>query len=212
MAILAGVNKLIDTRRAIRHHRVCMLGTPHVIAGLVVGSISPNPVIAFAGGVISHLVADALPHLDARSFRDKSTREQLWKSDFIIGISDGLVCLAILWYVGAHGASPTVITGAVGGLFPDIIEAPFYLYVRDRFTWLRFLTKWHRWAHFDKTKFKKNRAWIHAGAWTQILLVAFAWMYFQRSPITQQKAEVLSSQPPVIEEVSTHSQTGTDSK
>jgi len=163
-----------------------MLATPHLLTGLIIGSMSPNPVIGFAGGVLSHLVTDAIPHLDSRSFRDASTRNEIWLSDVIVNTIDIGIVLAIAVYVTTHGVKPSVWFGGFGAVFPDMIEAPFFLFYREKYRWLHHLSSWHKKAHFDKAKFKQNRAWIHAGAWSQIFLMLFAWMYFRVEPITSQ--------------------------
>jgi hypothetical protein len=165
----------------------------------MVGSISPNPIVAFAGGVASHLIADAIPHLDSRSFRDKTTREEIWRADIIVGGIDAIIAIALAVYVTTHGVSPTVWFGGFGGVFPDLMEAPWYLYFRQRYKWLHHLSTWHGKAHFDKTKFKKNRLWVHAGAWSQVVLVAAAWFYFSNAPITK-----TGDEPVAVSTVRTH--------
>ena len=42
-----------------------MIGTSHVIIGGTIGIITKNPAAGFAAGFVSHIICDAIPHLDA---------------------------------------------------------------------------------------------------------------------------------------------------
>ena len=47
-----------------------MLITNHVLAGALIGTLSPGPVSAFAAGVVSHFVMDAVPHWGGYDIHD----------------------------------------------------------------------------------------------------------------------------------------------
>ena len=168
------------------------------MTGLVIGTLSPNPMVAFAGGLISHLITDAIPHLDARSFRAKSTRKEIWPSDVVIGVIDGAIATALFVYMARHGATPTVLMGAIGGVFPDIMEAPFFLFYRERYRWFHHLALLHELFHFDKTKFRKNQGWIYAGAISQIVLLFAGYVYLRSTddfiPVDQPLPSVQAAQ------------------
>ena len=89
-----------------------MLLTNHVLAGAVVGLLSPTPTRAFVTGVASHAAMDAVPHYGVRN-----------DDDFLpVAVADGLIGLATLVTVArfAPGEHRTrVVAGMLGGCFPD---------------------------------------------------------------------------------------------
>jgi hypothetical protein len=91
-----------------------VLLTNHVLSGAVIGALARRPAPAFAAGVASHFVLDALPHWGK------------WPSDkaFLrVAVADGLTSLALM---GAFTAvSPpdrrlAVLAGMSGAALPDI--------------------------------------------------------------------------------------------
>jgi hypothetical protein len=89
-----------------------VLITNHVVAGAVIGAVAPGPSSAFALGIASHVVMDALPHW---GHPDHGV--------FIkVALVDGLVGLATLATL-ACAASPerraVVVAGMLGACFPD---------------------------------------------------------------------------------------------
>jgi len=89
-----------------------VLITNHVVAGAVVGAVSPGPVSAFALGIASHVVMDALPHWGHPDY------EVFIK----VAVVDGLVGLATMATL-ARATSPdrraAVVAGMLGACFPD---------------------------------------------------------------------------------------------
>ena len=89
-----------------------MLITNHVVAGAVIGAVAPGPASAFALGIASHVVMDALPHWGHPDY-----------DVFIkVAVVDGLVGLATLATL-ARAASPerraAVVAGMLGACLPD---------------------------------------------------------------------------------------------
>jgi hypothetical protein len=89
-----------------------VLVTNHVLAGALIGNACPEPVSAFALGVVSHFVMDAVPH-----WGDGPLRAVLR-----IAVADGLVGGTTLLLVAR--AAPTdrrtrVVAGMLGAAFPD---------------------------------------------------------------------------------------------
>ena len=89
-----------------------MLVTNHVLAGALVGNACTGPVSAFALGVVSHFVMDAVPHWGGKPLREVLP----------IAVADGLVGATTLLLV-ARAASPDrrarVVAGMFGAAFPD---------------------------------------------------------------------------------------------
>jgi hypothetical protein len=91
-----------------------MLVTNHVLSGALIGAAAERPDAAFAVGVASHFVLDAIPHLGE------------WSSDrhFLrVAAADGLTGLAVIGLLAA--ATPpsrrlSVLAGMAGAALPDI--------------------------------------------------------------------------------------------
>lgn len=80
-----------------------MTGFVHVIVGACVGSFFANRPCAFAAGVVSHAVLDAIPHKD---FEPKTE----------IPLATGALAAIAAW----RGVGSPEFIAAVGGVCPDI--------------------------------------------------------------------------------------------
>lgn len=83
-----------------------MLGAVHACIGAGVGSFSDKKSAAFAAGVVSHAVADALPHRDL---------EPNLEVPLLLGALAGIAC----W----KGVDSPAFWGVVGGVLPDFEHA-----------------------------------------------------------------------------------------
>jgi hypothetical protein len=91
-----------------------VLLTNHVLSGALVGALSRHPVPAFAAGVVSHFVVDAVPHWGKWGSRRRFLR---------VAVPDGLVSLATMGAFAAvspPGRRLTVLAGMAGAALPDI--------------------------------------------------------------------------------------------
>ena len=91
-----------------------MLLTNHVLSGALIGALSRRPVPAFAAGVVSHFVVDAIPHWGKWGSRRQFLR---------VAVPDGLVSLATMGTFAAvapPGRRLTVLAGMAGAALPDI--------------------------------------------------------------------------------------------
>lgn len=90
-----------------------MYVTTHALLGAAAAATLPGPGVGFLGGVMSHAVADMIPHNDY---------QKGWH-----GALDLVTAAAILSFlVGVTGA-PHIMIGAVGGAIPDLEVAIWYL-------------------------------------------------------------------------------------
>lgn len=107
-----------------------MLITNHVVAGAVVGVVAPGPASAFALGIASHAVMDALPHWGHPAY-----------DVFIkVAVVDGLVGLFTMATL-ARAASPdrraAVVAGMLGACLPDADKPSTLFFGRSPFpAWL----------------------------------------------------------------------------
>jgi hypothetical protein len=91
-----------------------MLLTNHVLSGALIGALARRPASAFAVGVASHFVLDAVPHWGDWA----STRHFLRAA-----VPDGLISLAAMGAIAAVSPAerrPAVLAGMVGAALPDI--------------------------------------------------------------------------------------------
>jgi hypothetical protein len=91
-----------------------VLLTNHVLSGALIGALARHPLPAFAAGVASHFVLDAVPHWGKWGSRRRFIR---------VAVADGLVSLAVAGVVTA--ASPpdrrlAVLAGLTGAALPDL--------------------------------------------------------------------------------------------
>jgi hypothetical protein len=93
---------------------MAMLVTNHVLSGAVIGAVARGPAQAFALGVASHFVLDAVPH-----WGDWRDREHF----LYVARRDGLAGLAVMGAVTAAapaGRRLNVLAGMAGAAFPDL--------------------------------------------------------------------------------------------
>jgi hypothetical protein len=108
-----------------------MLVTNHVLSGAVIGAAARRPVPAFALGVISHFVLDAVPHWGKWRGHDHFMR---------VAVVDGLAGLAAMGAMAAIAPDDTrvaVLAGMVGASLPDIGKPSVVFFGRSPFPpWL----------------------------------------------------------------------------
>jgi len=111
-----------------------MIATSHVIiggaVGIAVGTVTQNPAVALAAGIASHLICDAIPHLDTpfrMEFKDGYVDQPIWnKKLYIWAITDSLVAFLLtlfLWqrYFDFYFFAPFA-WGTLGGYLPDLLD------------------------------------------------------------------------------------------
>jgi len=90
-----------------------VLLTNHVLSGALIGALARRPAPAFAAGVASHFVLDAIPH-----WGDWSSQRQFLR----VAVPDGVVSLAVMGALTAAappGRRAAVLAGMAGAALPD---------------------------------------------------------------------------------------------
>lgn len=106
-----------------------MFLTVHGTAGVLVGSLTGNPVSAFALGVLSHAVLDIIPHGDEAlgpqcAGPTCSHREEV-RFMLKLAIVDAIVMAFVLAFVFVPWRTvPTLpmLAGFAGGVIPDVLQ------------------------------------------------------------------------------------------
>ncbi len=101
-----------------------MLVSPHAAAGVAIGVLVANPVIALPAAIISHFVLDTVPHWQETLAPYAPTRKTYIRIPIDIGIAIAITLVAT-FIQPAH--APTVIACALFATMPDldVLMIPF---------------------------------------------------------------------------------------
>lgn len=124
---------------------------PHALGGAVFATFFGNYFLAFAFGLLSHFILDALPHLEPKSLvtrqSDGTKTWSIWLYVFVL-VEFSLTCLCF-WLIRYRSDFNILVVGALGGLFPDIIvNNPFLQFLRHK-RFFRHLFRFHDKIHLD---------------------------------------------------------------
>jgi hypothetical protein len=140
-----------------------VLLTNHVLSGALIGALARRPLPAFAAGVASHFVLDAVPH-----WGDWGSQRRFLR----VAVPDGLISLAAMGAIAAVSPSdrrPAVLAGMAGAALPDI-DKPSNLW----FGWSPFPVAVDRF-HSGIQREAQHRAYVEllaAAAFTPAALIA----------------------------------------
>ena len=112
-----------------------VLLTNHVLSGALIGAVVRRPVPAFAAGVASHFVLDAVPH-----WGDWGSIRRFLQ----VAVPDGLISLAAMGTLTALAPAerrPAVLAGMIGAALPDV-DKPAKLWF-GRSPWPRAVDEFH---------------------------------------------------------------------
>lgn len=118
----------------------------HTAIGLAIGTLTHNPVLGFAAGVVSHHIADAVPHFDPGSFIPKHVREteeiHPWgrREVLMVGIDLLLTFGLIAFAIDQIGLDqwPIYFWSILGANFPDVVHnVPFWNHQLLQIDWVR---------------------------------------------------------------------------
>lgn len=125
-----------------------MTATNHVLTGVLIVALVPNPLISLPLAFLAHFVLDALPH-----FGDTHNRAAVFKNLKYILAADMLIASAVLLAIlGLQPANwPLLILGGVLCASPDLMWMPNYLrYLLHKPTkpsnWLMRFHTWIQWG------------------------------------------------------------------
>lgn len=131
-----------------------MILLPHLLIGAAIGAKVQNLPAVFILGIISHFIADKLPHweyLDKELTELKTARE--WLAFFTKVILDfGLGVLIIFYFFWQSPLWPAVALGAIAGVLPDFLVFLNYLFPKTKI--LESYRKFHHQSHLKKGRYK----------------------------------------------------------
>ncbi len=98
--------------------------TTHTAMGAFIGSLTGNPVIAFIGGFVSHLLVDMIPHGDSKLADNFRVHKIKRKQAVAYPAIDAVVAiLFILFLISSKDISSmrTFAWGIAGAVLPDLL-------------------------------------------------------------------------------------------
>ena len=122
----------------------------HGLSGILIGSQTNNPIIAFILGVVSHFILDAIPHdsIEIHNWQNNGKVEKIKK--FVLEASLDLFLLLliilILVYTGKLKINMPVTAGVMGTLLPDYTWAIAELF-KIKNTAMDKYRQLHNWVH-----------------------------------------------------------------
>ena len=122
-------------------------------AGAAIGTLTLNPILAFIGGFISHLILDMIPH------GDEGIQKCIWfKTKMQCTIAAALidfigVTILLIFLINRVDIAllPSIIAGMAGGIAPDALWGFHELTKTPLLGWYR---RWHTNGHNFLTKKK----------------------------------------------------------
>ena len=163
-----------------------MIATAHVIIGGTVGVLTKNPAAGFLAGVASHLICDAIPHLDGPlypQYENGDKDKMIWtRGIFIFALADSLFAFLITLFLWNKYFDLSIVSsfvwGALGGYLPDFIDVvPFWRDTVRKIPILKQFHEFHLALHVSwQTKFPMIHYWP-LGIATQ-LIIALPCLWF----------------------------------
>ena len=120
----------------------------HAAAGILIGSQTGNPWLAFALGLLSHFILDAIPHdsIESRDWKDKGQFMQKFALEAILDLWLFVLLVLILQQNNLLTLNWPIVAGIIGSLLPDYIWGVGELF-KIRNPWLEKYKQFHEWVH-----------------------------------------------------------------
>jgi hypothetical protein len=144
----------------------------HAAVGALVGSYTGNPILAFFAGIISHHLADYIPHTDGGSLNVNVKNYAQDKRIILIVALDLLILAGIAIYLFANiQVSSSMIFGAIGAMVPDLSDnMPFWSPRLRQTRFGQIYHKMHETLHYTI----ENSSVLWTGVVNQIILIAIS--------------------------------------
>jgi hypothetical protein len=152
-----------------------MLSTPHAVVGAAIAASVSNPALGLPLAFVSHFVLDKVPHYNPHLNTELKENGKVTKKSTKLILFD--ITLAFIMSLAiASTALPdigrfiVIMLGALMGILPDLIEAPYY-FLRKKSD---FVLKWIKFQKSIQTDTS-----IVPGMATQVVTViaTLIWVY-----------------------------------
>jgi hypothetical protein len=126
-----------------------MFVTNHVLSGALIGrALERRPVAAFAVGVASHLVLDAVPHWGCKGDRDRFLT--VAKRDGVLG----LTTMAAATLVATKSARPATVAAMAGAALLDLDKPLLHFFGWNPFP--KVVSRVHDWVQRESPRAMAN--------------------------------------------------------
>lgn len=146
-----------------------MFITTHALIGALIGEQFANtPFLAFGLGLVSHFVADIIPHGDSGLYKDYTSGVKMKRAIAYVTL-DGLVAILLvlsLFNTGLNAQRVGITAGILGSVLPDLLVAVYQLF---RLKVLEPVSRFHFFFHTRITD-KKGDIPFGAGVALQVFL------------------------------------------
>lgn len=141
----------------------------HAVAGAIIGRASPNPIIAFLGGFISHFLMDMVPHGDSNLYDNYQNKQHVKRALAYVTIDAIATAYLIIGIRETHRFDDglNVSAGIFGGLLPDLLIG-FYNILKPK--WLLWFHNLHFFFHNYVVSRKRDVSFA-AGLSLQIIIL-----------------------------------------
>jgi hypothetical protein len=165
-----------------------MISIAHVLiggaVGTAVGVATGSTLAALAAGVVTHLVADSIPHFDSPPGGELDKEGQLkWTPGvYAYAFTDSIVAwLIVLFFWYSFYSFPIItpfIAGAFGGYLPDLIDnVPFWKNIFRPWPGFKQFHAFHEAIHENWEKRFPMPPYIWLGILTQVVAVTLSLWY-----------------------------------
>ena len=132
-----------------------MVATSHLFLGAAIGTLVPDPLIAFGLGFGSHFLLDAIPHFEpGLVFRKRDAEGNLadgmtWQEYRLawLDMLVGTIITLLVWR--SSGSQLSILTGALGAILPDLVDnVPWWKAYTSKTKLLGWIYPIHKGFHF----------------------------------------------------------------
>ncbi|MFH1098475.1 MAG: hypothetical protein V1723_00910 [Candidatus Uhrbacteria bacterium] len=153
-----------------------MFLTVHGTSGALIGAFTGEPISAFAIGLLSHGILDAIPHGDSGLFRrpDGTTNVSALVRVATMDAAVLLFVLTLATVVRGVAPNAAIIAGVSGAILPDFVNGLAVLYPRSHF--LGVCSQVHKFIHtrFAQRDFSRATGFALQGTAVIIFVVTYA--------------------------------------
>ncbi len=161
-----------------------MFLTPHTVAGVAIGAVGSDPVLAIPAALFSHFVLDLVPHWDeiepgrlAERYQRLSPRSfRIILLDALLGLSFAL--LFVYWAMPDYGVGVRILASAVAANLPDLFYIPLAFFGK-RWGWAMWVVELQ-----DKIQ-ARSRAPILFGLSTQLFAIVVGLLIARQEILVQ---------------------------
>ncbi len=146
--------------------------TTHATLGAVIGAATGNPIAAFIGGFLSHLLIDMIPHGDSGISDNFRIHKHHQKRAVAYVLVDAVVAICFVLFIANTRDIDSVRTfswGILGGVLPDLLVGIYEITKTP-------LLRWFHWLHFFFHDFfvkRRGDVPLYYALLAQIILIAY---------------------------------------